>query len=173
LRDSRNRRLRRPWFSLEPVDEPFFAAAPVQLREDFAIPKPAETVWTELISDDALGWCRLVREIQWTSPRPFGVGATRTARLLGGASVLREFFFIWDEGRRQSFYGLEASHPMFRRVAEDYVVEPTSQSSCRLAWIIAIEPRPLFRPLNPLNRLLLRTLFRDTRKHYGAEGHKT
>jgi hypothetical protein len=57
--------------------------------------------------------------------------------------------------------------PLFRRFAEDYLVEPTSEASCRFTWTIAIDPHPAARILNPANRLLLGTLFGDTRKHYG------
>jgi hypothetical protein len=34
-------------------------------------------------------------------------------------------------------------------------------------WTIAIEPRPAARIANPAARLVLGTLFSDTRKHYG------
>jgi polyketide cyclase/dehydrase/lipid transport protein len=159
----------RPRFSLHPVDETFFDSAPFRLCQTLDIPHPAARVWTDLTADSPLGWCRIVRDIKWTSPRPFGVGTTRTARLLGGANVLDERFFLWEEGRRQSFYAVMASMPMFRRLAEDYLIEATSESACRLRWTIALEPRALARPANPANKLLLGSLFRDTRRHYGDD----
>ena len=160
--------MRRPWFSAQPVDEAFFETAPVRLRDEFEIPRPADQVWADMTADNPLAWCRILTDITWTSPRPFGVGTTRTARSLGGTSVLRERFFLWEEGRRMSFFVVEASAPLFRRFAEDYLVEPASESSCRFVWTIAIEPRPAARIANPVNRRLLGTLFRDTRKHYGV-----
>lgn len=78
-----------------------------------------------------------------------------------------ERFFRWEEGRRQSFYALETNLPLFRALAEDYLIEPTSETACRFTWTIAIEPHPAARPANPASRLLLSTLFRDTRRHYG------
>jgi hypothetical protein len=62
---------------------------------------------------------------------------------------------------------VESSVPVFRRLAEDYLVEPTSETACRFTWTIAIEPHPAVRPANPANRLLFSTLFADTRTHYG------
>ncbi len=56
---------------------------------------------------------------------------------------------------------------MWRRLAEDYLVEPVSDGSCRFEWTIATEPRGSARAANPINRLLLGTLFRDTKRHYG------
>jgi hypothetical protein len=159
--------MRRPWFATEPVVETFFDTAPVRLIATFDIPRPAADVWADLTGESPLMWCRILQGMTWTSPRPFGVGTTRTARSLRGASVIKERFFRWEEGRRQSFYAVQTSAPLFRRFAEDYLVEPTSETSCRLAWTIAIEPRRAARIATPVNRALLKTLFRDTRKHYG------
>jgi len=159
--------VKRPWFSAEPVDADFFDTAPFRIGAAFEIPLPAEEVWAELTADNPLAWCRLLKDVTWTSPRPFGVGTTRTARAMGGLNTIRERFFRWEEGRRKSFYVLEGSLPLFRRFAEDYLVEPTSERSCRFTWTIAAEPRPAARIGNPGNRRLLGTLFSDTRKHYG------
>jgi hypothetical protein len=158
--------VRRLWFATQPVEEGFFDTAPVRLGAAFEIPRPATQVWADLTADDPLAWCRILQGITWTSPRPFGVGSTRTARSLAGTSILMERFFRWEEGRRKSFYVIETTVPLFRRFAEDYLVEPTSESSCRFAWTIAFEPRPAARIANPVYRLLLGTLFHDTRKHY-------
>lgn len=157
----------RPWFVCESIEEDFFDRAPVQLRETFDAPRPASEVWDELTSDNPFGWCRILQSITWTSPRPFGVGTTRTVRSLGGTSVLKERFFRWEEGRRQSLYALESSTPMFRRFAEDHLVEPTCEESCAFTWTIAVEPKPGARIANPVNRWILGTLFRDTRRHFG------
>lgn len=46
-------------------------------------------------------------------------------------------------------------------------MEPTSASTCRFTWTIAIESHPLARLAGPVNRLVLTTLFADTRRHYG------
>jgi hypothetical protein len=160
--------MRRPWFTAGPVDETFFDTAPVRLSETFDVPRPAAQVWADLTADNPLAWCRIIRSITWTSPRPFGVDTTRTARSVGG--VINERYFLWEEGRRKSFYVVDASVPLFRRFAEDYLVEPTSETSCRFTWTIAFEAQPAARIANPGNRRLLGTLLRDTRKHYVPGG---
>lgn len=158
----------RPWFDCQPVDEEFFDSAPMRLRASFAIPRSADQVWADLTSHNPLSWCRILQKVTWTSERPFGVGATRTARALGGANVLKERFFRWEEGKRHSFYVVEASSPMFRRFAEDYVIEESPEPACTFTWTIAADPRPFARVAGPVNRRLLETLFRDTQKHYDA-----
>ncbi|MBS1879007.1 MAG: SRPBCC family protein [Actinobacteria bacterium] len=157
----------RPWFSCEPVDASFFETAPVRLVGRFRVPRPAADVWAELTGERPLSWCRILDEVRWTSPRPFGVGTTREVNAVRGTNVLREHYFRWEEGRQHSFYVAEASTPLARRFAEDYLVEPTGEGSCLFTWRICFEPRLLAAPAVPLNRLLLRTLFTDTRDHYG------
>ena len=159
--------MRRPWFPAQPVEESFLEQAPSRLVGVFEIPRPSAEVWTDLVSEDTLSWCRILSSVTWTSPRPFGVGTTRTVKALGGLSTLHERYFRWEEGRRKSFYLVEASAPLFTRLAEDYLVEPTGESACRFTWVIASEPAALARPGEPLNRRLLGTLFTDTRRHYG------
>lgn len=155
-------------FSLQPIDEGFFDSAPNRWADAMDIAQPADRVWAQLTSDDPLTWCRVLTGITWTSPRPFGVGTTRTARALLGAMVLNERFFRWEEGRRKSFLVEQSSLPLFRRFGEDYLVEPTSDTSCRFTWTIAAEPHTAARPGSPVNAMLMRSLFRDTRRHFGA-----
>jgi hypothetical protein len=160
--------VRRPWFICQPVDETFFDNAPVRLSDTFEIARPAAEVWAELTSEKPLDWCRVIDDVSWTSPPPRRVGSTRTVRALKGGNVLREFFFRWDEGRRKSFYVVDVSGPPVRRFAEDYLVEPVTDDSCRFTWTIAYEPHPATWLTGPLTKRLLRTLFTDTRKHFGA-----
>jgi hypothetical protein len=155
-------------FKTQPVDESFFHSAPFQLRDTCEINRPASQVWTDLTKDDTLSWCRILDEVTWTSPRPFGVGTTRTVKSLKGASLLNERYFRWEEGHQMSFYVVESSAPLFKRFAEDYIVEPASDNSCRFSWTIAVEPHAATKIADPANRKLLGTLFSDTRKHYGV-----
>lgn len=159
-----------PWFDCEPVDADFFDAAPVRLVGRFQVPQPAAAVWEELTADHTLAWCRILDDVVWTSPRPYGVGTTRTAKALKGANVLEERFFRWEEGRRKSFTVLRSTSPLFKRFAEDYLVEPRGEDACTFTWTVAYAPRALARPALPVNKRLLATLFADTARHYGLAG---
>jgi Polyketide cyclase / dehydrase and lipid transport len=154
-------------FKLEPVDEGFLTSAPTRYCAAFAIARPAEEVWRELVSERPLHWCRGL-SVHWTSERPFGVGTSRQAKVLGGAVALQERFFIWEEGRRYTFYATEANVPVFRRVLEDYVVEPDGPGKCRFTWTVALEPSSLGRLGGPVNRLIFKSLFADTRGYFNA-----
>ncbi|HWH20175.1 MAG TPA: SRPBCC family protein [Solirubrobacterales bacterium] len=156
-----------PWFKAKPVDESFFESAPMRLRGSFEVAQSAEKVWAELTADDALHWCRILQDVSWTSPRPFGVGTTREVKALQGANLLREHYFLWEEGRRHSFYVVESTSPLFSALAEDYLVEPLGTDVCRFTWTIAVELTALGRASKPVNRAILKTLFTDTARHYG------
>src|SRR6201996_4638346 len=156
-----------PWFKCEPVDEAFFETAPMKLRAGFEVPKPAAEVWAELTADDALHWCRILQDVRWTSPRPFGVGTTREVKALQGATTPRAHSFRGEEGRRHPFYVFESTGPLFRALAEDYSVEPRGADACRFTWTVAVELTALSRAGKPVNRAILKTLFTDTARHYG------
>lgn len=160
--------MERPWFRCEPVDESFFETAPVRMSARFEVARPAAEVWGELTGERPLHWCRILQRVTWTSPRPFGVGTTREVKALWGGAYLREHYFRWEEGRQHSFYVVESSAPLARSLAEDYLVEPTGEDSCRFTWRICFAPQPLTIPAAPLNKLLLRTLYTDTAAHYGV-----
>lgn len=153
--------------SLEPVDESYFEKAPQRFSHTWSIAQPADSVWSELVGDQPLHWCRGL-SIRWTSPKPYGVRTTRAVKTLGGLSSGEEYFFIWEEGRRHAFYFTHANLPVFTSLAEDYHVEPDGIGRCRFTWRIGLSPSLLGKPGAPLNRLLFASFFRDTGRYFNA-----
>ena len=128
------------WYPLEPADDDFLASAPHVFRFEKRFAAPPEKVWESLVSDESLtAWSPMIKELTWTSPRPFGVGTTREVMPLGGPRV-RERYYRWDEGRSHAFYVTESSLPLFRRFAEDYIVEPDGDGT-KFTWVMAMEPK--------------------------------
>ena len=152
--------------ALHPVDESFFGSAPERYSHSWEINRPAADVWAELVADRPLHWCRGLG-VKWTSLPPFSVGSTRQAKVMG-AMKLQERFFIWEEGRRYAFYVAKANSPMFKSIAEDYVVEPDGPSRCTFTWTIAMEPSALGKPGAPMNALIFSHFFKDTARHFAA-----
>lgn len=152
---------------LEPVDETFFDTAPTRIAHTWAIDRPAAQVWQELVSDKPLDWCRGL-DATWTSARPFSVGTTRKVKVLGGVLAVQEHFFVWEEGRRYAFYVTSANAPLFKSLAEDYIVEPTGPDSCAFTWRVAVAPTTIGKPGTPVTGLLFRSFFKDTARHFGT-----
>ncbi len=145
------------WYRLEALDASFFDTAPYVYRLPVELDVPPERVWESLTSDRALAdWGLGLHRLEWTSPRPFGVGTTREVVLPGRAMAVRERFFRWEEGHRTTFYVTEANRPLLRRFGEDYLVEATP-AGCRFTWTVALEPLPrarlLLRLAAPVNGL--------------------
>ena len=154
------------WYPLEPADDDFLASAPHIFRYEKRFAASPDKVWESLTSDASLStWSSTIKEVKWTSPRPFGVGATREVQPQGGPRV-KERYFRWDEGRRHSFYVERANLPMFKSLAEDYLVEPAGPDACRFTWTIAADPTAAGKLGSPLNKRIVEGLFHDTRRHF-------
>ena len=155
-------------FALEPVDEDFLRTAPQRYVFPMDLPVGPDQVWQGAMAGaDALRFVRGLR-IRWTSEAPHRVGSTRTALASFGAIRLQERYFVWDEGRRNTFMGTAVNVPLFRRFAEDYLVEPTA-NGCRFTWTFAAEPRgPRAAALvnDAVHRAMFAGMARDVRRHY-------
>jgi hypothetical protein len=159
---SRERRMR---FKLRDADEDFLRSAPHPQVAVFQIPQPADRVWAQLIAEDALSWCRALTGVAWTSPRPFGVGATRTVTARPRALALNQVYFRWDEGRQKSHRGDVATVSSIRRELSDradLAIELQANLDGRERRTAGGAAR------NPINALITRSLFRDTKRHFDA-----
>ncbi|MEV0341444.1 SRPBCC family protein [Nocardia sp. NPDC050713] len=135
-----------PAFSLKESDDEFLAGARNRHVHVVDVPAPLSEVWAWLSADDALvSWSPLISGHRWTSPRPFGVGATRVVTL-GHAVALTERFYRWDEQQRMSFSVESASIPGLRRFAEDLQLAATD-SGTQLTWTFAVEGGRMLQPL--------------------------
>lgn len=157
-----------PTFKMETVDDSFLRTAPLIARSSMECPVPAEHVWAELTGAGSLAWCTIFHQALWTSEPPYRVGTTRTARVFWGLMHINERYIVWEEGRRKTFIGLDNSLPFFKRLCEEYLVEPIDDARCRFTWTIAAELTTVARPLKPIMPALLGTLFKDSRKHLGG-----
>jgi carbon monoxide dehydrogenase subunit G len=146
------------WFALACTDDEFLRTAPIRFVHDVDVPAAPTRVWEVLASDDALvSWARGITGAEWTSPRPFGVGTTRTVTVGGRVAALRERFYRWDVGHRMTFTADASSAPGFRRFSEDVALAPTATGT-RLTWTFAIEAAPWFAPLLTFARPLLHNI---------------
>ncbi|HYO02762.1 MAG TPA: SRPBCC family protein [Mycobacterium sp.] len=161
------------WYAVEPADEALFTSAPHVFRYTKTLAAPPEKVWESLASDESLAaWSATVSAVNWLSPRPFGVGTTREVVLAPGLSRVRERYFRWNEGRGYSFAVYEANLPVFKRFAEDYVIEPEGADgkATRFTWTVAIEPKSgfslPFKPLAPLLKLAFGRMAADGERYF-------
>src|ERR1700709_1081290 len=160
------------WYPLEPAARACIPSAPHTFRYQKRFAAPPEKVWESLCSDVSLtAWSSALRELVWTSPRPFGVGTTREVQPMAGPRG-RERYYRWDEGRSHAFYVYEATMPLFRRFAEDYIVEPDRDGSV-FTWVMALEPRSAlampFKAIAPVMKAGFGRIPADGQKYFAKQ----
>jgi hypothetical protein len=62
-----------------------------------------------------------------------------------------------------------ANLPMFTHLAEDYLVEANGPDAWTFTWRAGLEPTLLGKTGGPVNGLLFKSIFADTRRHFGAQ----
>jgi hypothetical protein len=92
-----------------------------------------------------------ITRVEWTSPRPYGVGTTRTVFFMGGMEVYEDFI-AWDPGKEMAFIFVGTSQEVWWTFGEHYRVEDLGNDRCKLTWTVAFEPRGAFAKIAPLIR---------------------
>lgn len=100
-------------------------------------PMPFErhVVWNALL--DPVAWTEWlpITKVTWTSPKPFGVGTTRTVEIKD--NIVDETFLIWEEGSRMAFRFDRSGFPVTAGVEDYHVVDAPGGSemlySCRMS----------------------------------------
>ena len=117
------------YFETTPLSFPVdveLACTPHQLFDVFEDP----AAWPE--------WAEAISHVEWTSPKPFGVGTTRTVTLAGN-QVGEEEFIAWERGKRMAFMFVRGSVPV-QSFGEDYIVTDLGNGHCHLRWTMALVP---------------------------------
>jgi hypothetical protein len=100
-------------------------------------------------------WALPIQKVEWTSPRPYGVGTTRSVHMMGGL-VGHERFVEWERGRRMAFTFVGASKDATEKFLEDYRVTDLGDGTCRVEWHMAMEPKGFSRHMMFLTRPVMR-----------------
>lgn len=146
----------RRWFPLARATDAemdrFLRDARFRFEHRVEIPVRPERVWAALAADDALtSWASGITGADWTSPRPHGVGTTRTVTVGHGAAALTEEFYRWDANSRMTFRVTAANRPGITRFAEDLTLTQTATGT-RLTWVFAVDAAFWMAPLLVLAR---------------------
>jgi hypothetical protein len=82
-------------------------------------------------------WVPAIRQVTWTTAKPFGTGATRTVNLAGGGRV-DEVFWAWEPNRRIGFSISASSMRWLSALTERYEITAVSSDRCKLRWTLAV-----------------------------------
>ncbi len=120
---------------LEPVDADYVHTGPVQRSMSKLIGCSADTLFRAF--EDPVSWKKFLDiDVEWTSPKPFGIGTTRTVTSKGLA--IEEYFTGFEHGRLMAFRFDRTTLPM-KAFAEEWRIEPKADNVCELHWSYAYE----------------------------------
>ncbi len=144
-------------YPLAAAGEDFLARATARSVAEREMAVSAEQLFSTLEDADSWGqFFPVIRRVEWTSPRPFGTGTTRTVTLVGGVK-LDEVFWTWEPGRRMGFAITASSTRALKGLVETYDITPLADQRCVLRWQMAME---LNGPLRFIERYMGASLLR-------------
>ena len=122
---------------------------------------------------NTLDWCRALKKVTYTSPRPYDEKTTRTAVLAAGAITLNEQFFIWDEDPPSTSIDTPST-PRSPRVPDSSSsasseVTPSPGGRSRIVWKFAMRTSGVALPSflsTPISAAAFGSVKRDTVKHF-------
>jgi uncharacterized protein YndB with AHSA1/START domain len=137
-------------FSLRREDLSFAERAPVVVRAEVSVPASPAEVWPAFAGAPAwVDWFTGMKDAHYTSPAPYGVGSTRSVRVMGLEAD--ETILAFDPGKRFAFRVDAANLPMLRALVEIVTLEADGAGT-RVVYRQALEAKPWLRPLLPLLR---------------------
>lgn len=113
-------------------------------------------------------WAPPIQNVEWTSPKPFGVGTTRTVSMMG-EMVGYEEFIAWERGKRMAFTFIGCSKDNVNKFLEDYRVTDLGNGSCHVVWYMAMENKGgdnfMSNLTRPIMGLVNKWMFRRFKKY--------
>lgn len=137
-----------PYFACQPTDASFFTSA--EVRNVYTVTLPISPARLFEVFEDPTSWPRWapgIGKVIWTSPKPYGVGTTRTVVFWGGMEVY-EIFVKWQPEREMAFILEATTQLVWHRFGEHYTVEDLGDGRCQLTWTVCYEPASVFKRIH-------------------------
>jgi hypothetical protein len=116
-------------------------------------------------------WAMPIQKVEWTSPKPYAVGTTRSVHMMGNM-VGYEEFVAWERGKRMAFTFVGCSKDATEKFLEDYRVTDLGDGTCEVEWHMAMEPKGFSRHImfltRPVMRMANRHMFKKFRQYAEA-----
>lgn len=134
--------------ALEVVDLSYLDRAPVRITTSVVINATPEQVFSAMQEADT--WVEAIEpmtRLDWTSPKPFGVGTTRSVYLNMPVGPVQadEVFIAWEENKQMAFYFSHLNKKIFNAVIEDYKIKDLGNGSSELTWDFGYQGAGIFR----------------------------
>lgn len=142
------------------VDMDFFTQAPKVFVHEIELSASPSAIFASFENaDDWPLWVDSIARVDWTSPRPFGVGTTRRVTFTNGKTAAEEFI-AWQQDRRMAFCFTETDQHGTRSFAEDYEVIDLGAGRSKLIWRVAFDPQGVSKIVFAVFGFLIARIFR-------------
>lgn len=126
-------------YPCEPVGLDFVDNAPFRFVSQVELAITPEQLFDVLSDAESWPhWATVITGVEWTSPKPYGVGTTRTVTMRGNI-IGAEEFLAWEPFSFMAFRFNTSTSNAISAFAESYTVVPTDQG-CHLTWVMAMKP---------------------------------
>ena len=139
----------KPFFPCRPAGVEEFASAPYRYRTEVELPCSPDALFD--VFEDPVSWTVWavgIKSVEWTSPKPYRVGTTRSVTFADGTEVY-ERFVAWERGREMAFVLDGHTSELWHSFGERYAVRDLGNGRCHLEWTVAYDPRGGFARAHP------------------------
>ncbi len=128
-------------FECKKVGMEFFDEAPYTFVAEEIITASPEKIFSVFEDPDSWTvWAAPIQNVEWTSPKPFALGTTRTVTMTGGLAGYEEFI-AWEPGKRMAFRFNGCNKDTLEAFAEDYQVTDLGDGRCKVVWVMGMAPK--------------------------------
>lgn len=126
-------------FKCRPVGMEFLENAPVKFVNEIELAASPAQVFSIFETAEAWPhWYKEIIKVEWHSPKPYGVGTTRTVKLT--TVTVEEYFFVWEPDKRFAFYFTGMSLPLANALAEEYRLASLGEKRSQFTYTVCLEP---------------------------------
>jgi len=155
-------------YECDAVDMGYFNVAPACFSASVVVKATPAQIFE--VFEDAHAWtvwADPIQGVEWTSPKPYGLGTTRTVSMSGGM-VGEEVFIAWDPGKRMAFRFTHASMDSVSAFGEDYQVEDLGNGEVKVTWTMAMSPKGISKVFMKVFGFMMGMMLRKFLKQFKA-----
>ena len=84
-------------------------------------------------------WALPIQKVEWTSPKPYGLGTTRRVWMSGNL-VADEVFIAWEYPKHMAFCFSHCSQSLIDTFVEDYQLTVLPNGKTQVVWTMGMSP---------------------------------
>ncbi len=119
----------------------YFQNAKYLFRSEITVRCTPEQMFASFEDADSWpAWAMPITKVEWTSPKPYGVGTTRSVSMLGNL-VGHEEFLLWKPCTEMAFRFNQVNKAnTIGSFGEHYHVTDLGNGTIKLVWTVGMEP---------------------------------